>query len=158
MAKKGDKGRNIIAKNKRARFDYFIEETYEAGLVLFGSEVKSLRDGRGSINECYAGDKDGELYLFNAHIPEYKNTNAKFQHQPRRPRKLLLHKREMNKLLGAVQKQGVTLVPVSLYFTEKGLIKLELGVAKGKKQHDKRETEKKRDWDRQKSRIMRDKN
>jgi len=158
MAKKGDKGRKIIAKNKRARFDYFIEETYEAGLVLFGSEVKSLRDGRGSINECYAGDKNGELYLFNAHIPEYKNTNEKFQHQPRRPRKLLLHKREMDKLLGAIQRQGVTLVPVSLYFTEKGLIKLELGVAKGKKQHDKRETEKKRDWERQKSRIMRDKN
>ena len=158
MAKKGDTGRKFIAKNKRARFDYFIEEKLEAGLVLYGSEVKSLRDGRASINECHAGEKDGELYLFNAHIPEYKNTNQKFQHQPRRPRKLLLHKKEMNNILGAIQKKGITLVPISLYFSEKGIVKAELGIAKGKKQHDKRETEKQRDWDRQKSRIMKDHN
>lgn len=158
MAKKEDMGRKIIAKNKRARFDYFIEDKLEAGLVLFGSEVKALRNGQASINECYAGEKDGELYLFNAHIPEYKNTNVKFQHQPRRPRKLLMHKNEINKLLGALQKDGITLVPISLYFTPNGLAKLELGIAKGKKQHDKRETTKQRDWDRQKARIMRDKN
>jgi SsrA-binding protein len=159
MSKKQDSARRMIAHNKRARFDYFIEEKLEAGLVLYGSEVKSMREGRGvSINECYAGEQNGELFLFNAHIPEYKNSNPRFQHAPRRPRKLLLHKREMNKILGALQKQGMTLVPIALYFAKNGFVKAEIGLAKGKKKHDKRETIKERDWDRQKSRILREKN
>lgn len=159
MSKKQDSGRRIIAQNKRARFDYFIEEKLEAGLVLYGSEVKAMRVGRGvSINECYAGEQDGELYLFNAHIPEYKNSNPRFQHAARRPRKLLLHKREMDKILGALQKQGMTLVPISLYFAKNGFVKLEIGLAKGKKQHDKRATIKEREWNRQKSRVLRENN
>ncbi len=155
--KKKKANSNLIAKNKKAYHNYFIEEKFEAGIVLKGSEVKSLRDRRGSINETYAGEKDGELYLFNAHIPEYPNTNPKFQHQPNRPRKLLLHRREIDKILGALQKKGMTLLALSMYFNNKGLVKVELGLAKGKKLHDKRETEKKRDWDKQKARLLRDK-
>jgi len=160
MTKKDkESGRRMIANNKRARFDYFIEDKIEAGLVLYGSEVKSIRLGRGvSINEAYAAEQDGALYLLNAHIPEYKFAGPHLQHQPRRPRKLLLHKREMNRIIGALQREGITLVPISLYFTPRGLVKAEIGIAKGKKQHDKRDTIKKRDWDRHKSRIMRDKN
>ncbi len=158
-AKKKSKTKsNNIAKNKRAYHDYFVEEKLEAGIVLYGSEVKALRDKQGSINESYAGEKDGEIYLFNAHIPEYSYTNQKFQHTPRRPRKLLLHKREVNRILGAIQRKGMTLLALSMYFSSKGLVKVELGLAKGKKQHDKRQTEKDRDWDRQKSRLMKDNN
>lgn len=144
-----------IAQNRRARFDYFIDETLEAGIVLTGTEVKSLRQGRASINEAYAGEMGGELYLFNAHIPEYLPAN-RFNHEPKRPRKLLVKKRELNRLLGAVKREGVTLVPLALFFNRRGLVKLQIGLARGKKQHDKRETEKARDWQRQKQRIMRE--
>lgn len=157
MAKPGDKetGGGRLAQNRRARFDYFIDDTLEAGIVLSGTEVKSLRQGRASINESHAGEMGGELYLFNAHIPEYLQAN-RFNHEPRRPRKLLVKKRELNRLLGAVKKEGVTLVPLTLYFNRRGLVKVQLGLARGKKQHDKRETEKTRDWQRQKQRIMRE--
>jgi SsrA-binding protein len=144
-----------VAENRRARYDYFIEETLEAGIMLTGTEVKSLRGGQASLNESYAGEMEGALYLMNAHIPEYTRAGPKDrQHAPRRPRKLLLHRREMNKLLGAIKREGMTLVPVSLYFNDRGLAKIKLGLAKGKKQHDKRETEKKRDWQKEKARIM----
>jgi|SRR5271156_3310962 len=143
----------VIAQNRRGRFDYFIEETLEAGIILVGSEVKSIRQGKVNINESYAGEKDGALYLFNAHISEYTGAN-RFNHEPTNPRKLLLHKREQNKLLGAIKRKGITLVPLSLYFTKKGIVKVSLGIAKGKKQHDKRATEKERDWDREKAHIM----
>lgn len=150
-------GRQIIANNKKARFDYFIEDTLEAGIVLQGTEVKSLRAGRVSIAECYAGEHEGELYLYNLYIPDYGHAGAHLQHNHKRPRKLLLHKREMSRLLGEISKAGITLVPLSLYFTPRGIAKLELGVAKGKKQHDKRATIKERDWNRDKARIMREK-
>lgn len=151
-------GNTIIARNKRARFDYFIEETMEAGIVLVGTEVKALRSGKASINECYAGEHEGEIFLYNAYIPEYSQAGGYFQHMTRRPRKLLLHKKEVGRLLGSIQKKGVTLVPISLYFTPRGRVKVDLGIAKGKKQHDKRQTEKNRDWSRDKSRILREKN
>ncbi|MEI8320769.1 MAG: SsrA-binding protein SmpB [Alphaproteobacteria bacterium] len=144
-----------IAQNRRARFDYFIEENLEAGLVLFGSEIKSIRQGKVTINEAYAGERDGAIYLLNSHISEYTGAN-RFNHEPTRPRKLLLHKRQQNKLLGAIKRKGITLVPLSLYFNAKGLVKLDLGIAKGKKQHDKRATEKERDWSREKAKIMKD--
>jgi SsrA-binding protein len=149
-------GGQTIAQNRRARHDYFIDETLEAGIVLTGSEVKSLRAGRASLNEAYAGPMEGELYLFNAHIPEYKAAN-RFNHEPKRPRKLLVRKSELNKLLGAVQRRGVTLVPLSVYFNRRGLAKLSLGVARGKRQHDKREDVKRRDWQREKQRLLREK-
>lgn len=149
-------GGQTIAQNRRARHDYFIDETLEAGIVLTGSEVKSLRAGRASLNEAYAGPMEGELYLFNAHIPEYKAAN-RFNHEPKRPRKLLVRKAELNKLLGAVQRRGVTLVPLSVYFNRRGLAKLSLGVARGKRQHDKREDVKRRDWQREKQRLLREK-
>ncbi|MEQ9813901.1 MAG: SsrA-binding protein SmpB [Azospirillaceae bacterium] len=144
-----------VAQNRRARFDYFIDEVVEAGIMLVGSEVKSLRAGRASLNEAYAGPMQGELYLFNAHIPEYTPAN-RFNHEPKRPRKLLIHRREMNQLMGAVQRKGVTLVPLSIYFNKRGLAKVSIGVARGKKTVDKRETIKERDWNRQKQRLMRD--
>ena len=144
-----------VAQNRRARRDYIIEETLEAGLALQGSEVKSLRAGKASLGEAYAGPKDGEIYLLNCTIQEYPN--ARVNHEPRRPKKLLLHKREADRLLGAVKREGVTLVPLKIYFNRRGLAKLELGLAKGRKKHDKRELEKKRDWQRQKARLMRDK-
>jgi SsrA-binding protein len=146
-----------IAINRRARFDYFIEETIEAGIMLVGTEVKSLRKNHASLNESYAGELDGELYLINAHIPEYVEAGKLRQHEIRRPRKLLVKRREMEKFLGAIRREGYTLVPISLYFNERGMAKLQLGLAKGKKQYDKRETEKKRDWQRDKARIMREK-
>lgn len=149
--------KKIIAQNRRARFDYFIEETLEAGIVLAGSEVKSLREGKSNINDSYASAEEGAIYLINAYISEYKGAN-RFNHEPRRPRKLLLRKREMGKLMGAVQKKGVSLIPISLYFNDKGRAKLELGMAKGKKQHDKRATEKEREWNRDKARILKDYN
>ena len=147
-----DAGRTI-ALNRKARHNFFIEEEFEAGIVLKGTEVKSLRAGEANIAESYAEAKDGEINLINCYIKEYEQGN-RFNHNSRRPRKLLLHKREINKIIGAVQKKGATLVPLSLYFNHKNIVKLKLGLAKGKKLHDKRETEKARDWSREKSRLM----
>ena len=146
----------IAAQNRRARYEYFITDTVEAGLMLHGTEVKSLRLGKGNINEAYAGPMQGELYIFNAYIPEYQS-NVQWTHETRRPRKLLLHKKEMNKLLGNLAKEGMTIIPLAITFNERGIAKVELGLAKGKKKHDKRETEKTRDWQREKSRLMREK-
>lgn len=146
----------VAAQNRRARHDYFILSTLEAGLMLSGTEVKSLRQGSASIAEAYAGEQNGELFLINAYVPEYKSANQ-FNHEPKRPRKLLVRRRELDKLLGAVRREGVTLVPLSIYFNERGIAKVELGLAKGKKKGDKRETEKKKDWEREKGRLMREK-
>jgi SsrA-binding protein len=145
-----------VAQNRRARREYIIEETLEAGIVLQGTEVKSLRAGKASLGEAYAGPKDGDIYLINCTIQEYPNA-GKFNHEPRRPKKLLLHKRERDRLLGAVKREGVTLVPLKIYFNRRGIAKLEIGLAKGRKQHDKRQLEKSRDWQRQKARLMRNK-
>jgi SsrA-binding protein len=145
----------LIAENRRARFDYFLETTFEAGLVLTGTEVKALREGRANIAESYASTEGDEIILINAHIPEYGPAN-RFNHEPRRPRKLLLHRREIDKLRGAIQREGRTLVPTKLYFNDKGMVKLELALAKGKKLHDKREVSAERDWKRQQARLMRD--
>lgn len=146
----------LVADNRRARFDYEILDMIEAGVVLSGSEVKSLRAGRASLSEAYAGERGGELWLFNVHIPEY-GPASRFGHEPKRPRKLLLHRKEVNRLLGAVQKEGMTIVPLRLYFNDRGIAKLQVALARGKKHHDKRETEKKRDWQREKARLIRDK-
>ena len=151
-----EKGRKAIATNRRARHDYTILDTYEAGIVLQGTEVKSLREGKATISESYAGERGGELWLYNAYIPEYLQAN-RFNHKTKRPRKLLLHKREIGRLAAAIQRDGMTLVPLKLYFNDRGRAKLELAVARGKKLHDKRETEKKRDWNREKSRLLREK-
>ena len=148
--------KKIAAQNRKARFEYFIEETYEAGIVLVGSEIKSLRDGKASIIDAHAGEINGELYLLNATIPEYSFAKS-FTHEPKRPRKLLLHKKEIKKLLGKIKTKGLTLVALSIYFNEKKRAKVELALARGKRLHDKRDTEKNRDWDREKGRIMRDK-
>jgi SsrA-binding protein len=145
----------LIAENRRARYDYFIEESVEAGLSLLGSEVKSLRNGRANITESYAAIEGDEIVLVNAHFPEYGNAN-RFNHEPRRHRKLLLHRKQIDKLTGAVQRDGRTLIPMRLYFNDKGRVKLELALAKGKKNHDKRATEAERDWKREQGRIMRD--
>lgn len=145
-----------VALNRKARHDYFIEEAVEAGIVLTGTEVKSLRLGRANIQESYAAAEDDNIYLINAHISEYHGGN-RFNHEPRRKRKLLLRRREINRLRAAVKREGVTLIPLKLYFNDRGIAKLEIGLAKGKKKHDKRDTEKKRDWDRQKARLMREK-
>lgn len=149
-------GPKPVAENRRARFNYEIEDTIEAGIVLMGSEVKSLRSGKVNIAESYASNEGGELFLINAHIADYPGAKRD-GHEPNRHRKLLLHKREMARLLGAIQRQGMALVPLRLYFNARGIAKLLLGLGRGKKVHDKRETEKKRDWERQKSRIMREK-
>ena len=156
MAKKKDDERKVVADNRKARFSYAIESSLEAGLVLTGSEVKSLRTGKATIGESYAQAKDGEIFLVNAYIPEYAKA-ARFGHEPRRVRKVLVRKTEVRKLSAAIQREGMTLVPLRLYFTPRGIAKIELGIAKGKKLHDKRETEKKRDWARDKARLMRDK-
>jgi SsrA-binding protein len=145
----------LIAENRRARFDYFLETAFEAGLALTGTEVKALREGRANIAESYASTEGDEIVLINAYIPEYGPAN-RFNHEPRRPRKLLLHRREIDKLLGAIQRDGRTLIPTKLYFNEKGRVKLELSIAKGKKAHDKREATAERDWKRQQGRLMRD--
>ncbi|OUT89670.1 MAG: SsrA-binding protein [Micavibrio sp. TMED27] len=166
MASKKDKKKGgmistdaVVAVNKQARFNYILEDKYEAGLILTGTEVKSLRHGQASIAESYIGpDRDGELALFNMNIPEYQQASPKMQHVPNRTRKMLLHKREINKLLGSVQRGGYSIVPTKLYFDKKGLAKLEIALGKGKKLHDKRETEKKRDWDKQKARVLKDYN
>lgn len=149
-------GQTLIAQNRKARHNYQIEETLEAGLILQGTEVKSLRQGRASIAEAYATDQSGDLYLINAQIPAYAAAN-RFNHEPKRPRKLLIHRRERSRLIGLVQRQGYTLIPLRLYFNARGIAKLELGLAKGKRQVDKRQTEKQRDWQRQKARLVREK-
>ena len=145
-----------MAENRRARFEYSLEEDFEAGLQLLGTEVKSLRQGQANIAESYAAVEDGDVMLINAHIPEYKQAGPFNQHEPRRPRRLLLNKREIARLAQAVDREGMTIVPVSLYFNDRGIAKIKLAVAKGKKLHDKRETAKKRDWNREKARLLRD--
>jgi SsrA-binding protein len=146
----------LIAENRRARYDYFLEDTFEAGIALTGTEVKSLRNGRANIAESYAAVEGKEVVLINADIPPYAQAN-RFNHEPRRPRKLLLHRKQLDKLIGAVQRNGQTIIPLKLYWNEKGLAKLELALAKGKKAHDKREATAERDWQRDKARLMRDK-
>ena len=146
----------IVADNRKARFNYEILDTLEAGIALTGTEVKSLREGKATIGEAYAGPSGEELFLFNAYIPEYLQAN-RFNHETRRPRRLLLHKRQIDKLIGATQREGFTVIPLKIYFNEKGRAKVELGLGRGKKLHDKRETEKKRDWERERARTMREK-
>jgi SsrA-binding protein len=152
--KKNDAGQRIVADNRKARYLYSIESSIEAGLVLTGSEVKSLRTGKANIGESYAQAKDGEIVLVNSYIPEYTMAN-RFNHEPRRVRKLLVHKSEAKKLAAAAQREGMTLVPLKVYFNARGVAKIELGLARGKKLHDKRETEKARDWARDKARLLR---
>jgi SsrA-binding protein len=158
MAPKKDKdvAGKIAADNRKARHNYFIEETVEAGVMLTGTEIKSLRGGKATIGESYAQSKDGEIFLINAYIPEYTEGN-RFNHEPRRVRKLLLHKRQIAKLSQAIEREGMTLIPLKIIFNAKGRAKVELGLAKGKKLHDKRDTEKARDWAREKGRLMRQK-
>lgn len=139
--------------NRRARYEYELLDEYEAGIALTGSEVKSLRNGRATIQDAFATEKHSEIWLHNLHIPEYKAAN-RLNHAPKRPRKLLLHKREIRKLIGVLQTKGLTLIPLSLYFNEDGRVKVKLAVGRGKKAHDKRETEKQRDWQRQKQRLL----
>jgi SsrA-binding protein len=146
--------RKLAAQNRKARHDYLIAQTLEAGIALTGTEVKSLREGGAQITDAYADTRDGELWLINAFIPEYRGGN-RFNHEPRRPRKLLVHRRELDKLVGAVERQGVTLVPLSLYFNDRGRAKVELALGKGKKKGDKRQSEKARDWGRERARLMR---
>jgi SsrA-binding protein len=145
----------LIAENRRARYDYFLEDFTEAGIALTGSEVKSLRNGKANIAESYAAVEGDQIVLVNADIPPYAGAN-RFNHEPRRPRKLLLHRRQIDKLIGAVNREGRTIIPVKLYWNDKGRAKLEIALAKGKKTHDKRETEAARDWQRDKARLMRE--
>jgi SsrA-binding protein len=147
----------FVAQNRRARHDYFIDETLEAGIALQGTEVKSLRLGHASIQEAYAREQNGELWLINSFVPEYQMASAKMNHEPRRPRRLLVHRKELNKLMGQVKRDGVTLVPLSIYFNATGRAKIEIGLARGKRKEDKRESEKQRDWQRDKARLMRNK-
>ena len=151
---KSPAGIKIAAQNRKARHDYFIEDKLEAGIALLGTEVKSLRAGGCQLTDAYADVEKGELWLLNAHIPEYAGGN-RFNHAPKRPRKLLVHKRELSKLIGAVEREGRTLVPLAIYFNQQGRAKVELGLAKGKKKFDKRESEKERDWQRQRQRLLR---
>ena len=146
----------LIAENRRARFDYFLEQTFEAGIALTGSEVKSLRNGRANIAESYAAVEGDEIVLINADIPPYAQAGPFFNHEPRRPRKLLLKRREIDRLIGAVQREGRTLVPTKLFWNDKGLAKLEIALAKGKQTHDKRQATAERDWQRDKARLLRD--
>ncbi len=140
-------------ENRKARHEYTIESEMEAGIVLLGTEVKSLRAGKANLGDAYAGQKDDEIWMYNSHISEW-DAAKHFNHEPRRPRKLMLKRKEINKLIGQLKRDGITLVPLALYFNEKGLAKIKLGVAKGKKKHDKREAEKDRDWQREKGRIL----
>ena len=156
MAKKAEPGRKIVAENRKARYSYSIGETFEAGIQLAGTEVKSLRQSKANIAESYVSPEGGEIWLINSNIPEYLQAN-RFNHEPTRRRKLLLHKRQMDKLVGAVQREGMTIVPLRLYFNERGRAKMEIALAKGKQAHDKRETEKARDWQREKGRLLREK-
>ncbi len=153
MAKKPELDREVVAQNRKARFDYFIEETFEAGLQLTGTEVKSLRGGRSTIAESYVTEQGGEAWLVNANIPLYASGN-RYNHEPKRPRKLLLHKSQINKLIGAIQREGRTVVPLQVYFNGQGRAKIEIALAKGKQAHDKRQTIKDRDWQRQRSRLL----
>ena len=146
--------KKVVAENRRARYDYAIEEVYEAGIALTGTEVKSLRFGEGSIAESYAEVKDGQVWLINANVPEFSHGN-RHNHEPKRPRKLLLHEREIGKMFGAVARQGMTLVPLSIYFNSRGRAKVELALARGRKAHDKREHEKEKDWKREQGRLLR---
>ena len=148
--------KRIVAENRKARFNYEILDTFEAGMVLTGTEVKSLREGKANIAESYASDEGGELWLINSYLPEYLQAN-RFNHETRRRRKLLMSKREIARLSTSIQRDGMTLVPLKIYFNDRGRAKLELGLARGKKLHDKRETSKERDWNRQKARLLRDK-
>ena len=157
MAPRPQSPNRIVADNRKARFNYEILDTLEAGIALTGTEVKSLRQGKATIGEAYAGPSGNELFLFNAYIPEYLQAN-RFNHETRRPRRLLLHKRQIDKFLGATQREGFTVIPLKIYFNEKGRAKVELGLGRGKKLHDKRESEKKKDWDRERARLMREKN
>ena len=153
MAKKPELDREVVAQNRKARFDYFIEETFEAGLQLTGTEVKSLRGGRSTIAESYVTEDGGEAWLVNANIPLYASGN-RYNHEPKRPRKLLLHKAQINKLIGAIQREGRTVVPLQVYFNERGRAKIEIALASGKQAHDKRQSIKDRDWQRQRSRLL----
>ena len=155
MAKKKRPSGRFAALNRKARHNFLIEETVEAGVILVGSEIKSLRAGSANITDAYASARKGELFLMNAYIPEYTFAN-RLNHEPRRPRKLLLHKREISRLSGAIERKGMTLVPLSVYFNSTGRAKVELALAKGKQAHDKRQTIKDRDWKRDKARLMRD--
>ncbi len=146
----------LIAENRRARFDYFLDDNLEAGIVLTGTEVKALRIGRANIAESYASAEGREIVLINANIPEYGPAN-RFNHEPKRPRKLLLHRKQIDKLIGAIQREGRTLVPTKLYFDENGRVKIEIALAKGKKAPDKRATVAERDWKREQGRLMRNK-
>ncbi|MBC7282699.1 SsrA-binding protein SmpB [Hoeflea sp.] len=155
--KKEDKSQygKIVAENRKARFNYEIIDTFETGLVLTGTEVKSLREGKANIADSYANEEGGEMWLINSYVPEYLQANQ-FNHEPRRRRKILVKRKEIARLGQAVQRDGMTLVPLKIYFNDKGTAKLQLALAKGKKLHDKRETQKERDWNRQKSRLLRD--
>ena len=153
MAKKPELGRTVVAQNRRARHNYFIEETFEAGLALTGTEVKSLRGGRSSIAESYVTEAGGEAWLLNADIPEYASGN-RFNHERKRPRKLLLHKRQINVLIGAINREGRTVVPLQVYFNERGRAKVEIALVTGKQAHDKRQAIKDRDWKRQRARLL----
>lgn len=157
MAKpKTDPNARPIAENRKARYNYEILDTFEAGIQLRGTEVKSLREGKSNIAESYAAEHGGELWLYNADIPEYGKASLQLNHERRRPRKLLMHRREIGKLAGAIAQEGLTIVPLRMYFNQRGMAKLLLGLAKGKKTHDKRETERKRDWQRDKARLLRE--
>ena len=156
MAAQAQSKIRVVADNRKARFNYFIDETFEAGVALTGTEVKSLRSGKATIAESYADTRDGEIWLINSNIPEYLHAN-RFNHVPKRPRKLLLHRRQINKLIGAIEREGMKLVPLKLYFNERGRAKVELALARGKKLFDKRDTEKKRTWERERGRLLRQK-
>src|ERR1700729_3557216 len=156
MAAKPERKLRVVADNRKARFNYFIDETFEAGVSLTGTEVKSLRQGNATIAEAYADARDGEIWLINSNIPEYLQAN-RFNHAPKRPRKLLLHKRQIEKLVGAVEREGMTLVPLKLYFNDRGRAKVELALPRGKKLYDKREAKQKRSWERERGRLLRDK-
>lgn len=155
MAVKPERRFKMVAENRRARFNYEIGETFEAGIALTGSEVKALRSGKATIAESYADARGGEIWLVNANIPEYLQAGPFNNHAPKRPRRLLLHEREIHRMAGAVEREGMTIVPLKLYFNERGRAKIELAIARGKKLHDKRETLKKRSWDRERGRLMR---
>jgi SsrA-binding protein len=155
MATKSDNKGRTVAENRKARFSYEVEDTLEAGLVLTGTEVKSLREGKANIQESYASSEGGEIWLINSYVPEYSAGN-RFNHEPRRRRKLLVNKREMARLAQAVEREGMTMVPLKIYFNERGRAKLLLAIARGKKLHDKRETQKKRDWNREKARLLKE--
>jgi SsrA-binding protein len=156
MAEKKERPIKVVADNRKARFNYEIGETFEAGVALTGTEVKSLRQGKATIAEAYADTRGGEIWLVNSNIPEYLQA-SRFNHAPKRPRKLLLHRRQINKLLGAVEREGMTLVPLKMYFNEKGRAKVLLALARGKKLHDKREADRKRSWERERGRLLRQK-